>query len=174
MGIFSDRRGLVRVFDRFMMPADVGESGDEWLRTDAVRWEPFGWSVPGTLLGAAADMNDDGQAGWAAYKVIFTSPSVPGAEITVCTYAAEGQGSYWKGIRYTYTTTAAPDWSFTLWEKDPEDQAYGGVGAADTAALDLALRIARNPDWARATLTEIFDWDGRRFDTAARDSDGAP
>ena len=154
MGLFGRKHRII---------ADVI---DDWLYTDQVRWEPLRHAICRPLCGPAADMDDDGHAGECAYETIFATESVPGAEIAICAYAVEGQESYWRGIRYTYTTTAAPGWSFSLWEGDPYDQAYGSLGAADTGAADLALQIGRDPGWARAALSQIFDWDGRRFDTS--------
>jgi hypothetical protein len=106
--------------------------------------------------------------------VVFMTPAAQGARIAVCTYAAETQEAYRKGIRYTYDTEGDGHPFYTGWERDPEDWAYESSSAADTAALGLAVLMARDPGWAAATMPGIFDWDGRRFDTVIRDSDGAP
>ena len=150
---------------------------DEWLPAGAVRWEPLAWGVATSLEGDDADMDDQGQAIPLAWRVIFVSQDAPGAELTIWTYAAETSEAHWKGIRYTYTTTDAPGWSYTGWEQDPEDRAYGSLGDAVQGAIDLAFQISREPTpamgpgpgWAASTLPGIFDWDGRRFDTTIHD-----
>jgi hypothetical protein len=169
-----DRRILERIFDRFMVPADAGVPDDAWLRTDAVCWEPLEWGSPRTLTGPAADMDDPGQVLQQAYEVTFFTTAAPGARIVACTYASQTSEACWKGIRFTYTTAAAPDGFYTAWEGDPYDQAYEGAGSADRAAQELAKLMASDPGWAMATLPGIFEWDGQQFGTAIHAEAGEP
>ena len=155
---------------------DVAFSDDEWLRADAVRWEPLNYGITRTLRGRAADMDDDGQVGATAWETIFTSPDSPGAKIAVCAYPSfmESEGTYWAGFRFTYTCDDAPGWSYAGYEKDPQDQAWDNFIVAEMAAEALAVLVGADPAWATATMPVIFEWDGRRFDPVIRDSDGAP
>jgi hypothetical protein len=148
---------------------------DEWLRTDAVRWEPLYYAISRSLRGPAADMDDGSQhagpVGRYAFETIFTTTDVPGAEIAVCTYVVEYDEAYWVGVRYTYTTTASPGWSYIMWDHDPYERPYPGAMQATEAARVLAVNLGESAAYARAMFPGIFDWDGQRFDMSIHASE---
>lgn len=130
-------------------------------------WQPVGDVTP--LLGADADMDDEGQAQPAAYQVVHENPAAPGARLTICTYVSylPDDAGYCIGLRSRYTHEDDGDWSYTGYAADPDEDGFASILEANAEAESWARNIASNPAVCQEALGGVFDWDGEPFALAS-------
>ena len=146
----------------------LGRSG---TATADAAWMPVNGVTE--LEGDDARMDDDGQVadgGYLAYQVNHEMPNLPGAHITIWTYACYiGDEAYGVGLRYLYTHDGDPEWGYVGYAADPEREEHELADDADGDAASWAGSIADRPGEWQTRLPDVFDWDGVPFPLDAQE-----
>jgi hypothetical protein len=107
-----------------------------------------------------------GVAGYQAWRLpVFTGTRLdpvraPGARISIWTYVAGRHGEFEIAVRYSYSTSVMPRWTYDGWLCGRDTRQYGTFREALAGAFAEAQYIAQGTPEVQAAYPEIFDWDG--------------